>query len=422
MMPHSLPARLAATSLVIATLTSALLVAGVQLLLAQTNEATVRTRLADRAAAAATSVRVTPSGIQVRDRGSTLLQQNTWVFDVHTRLVSGQLPESNDRYTDDVRELAPSTSVRRVSDEDLALLALPVVRGGRRVATVVVTEDLGPYEGSERHSLWLALALAAAAVLLATTAAWIAARRSLRSVRSMADTADEWREQDLGARFNPGPGSDEIAHLGRTLDTMLDRIAEALAAERRLTDEIAHELRTPLAIVLAEADLARGAASDDQQAALDSIRDAALRMRSAIDTMLAVARAHSDRRVSRVGDLMAALDQPQTDLDDLLVAAPTPLLVAAVQPLLENAERHGAGDARLEVTREPRHVVVSVMDEGPGVPADQLDAVFEPGHSTRPDGSGLGLPLARRIASAVGAELVARPGPGGRFELRVPLH
>lgn len=422
-MPHSLPARLAVTSLLVATLTSALLVLGVQVLLRQTNDATVRARLADRAATAATSVRVTPSGIRVREQGLTLLQQDAWIFDVYGRMVAGRLPASNDRYSDDVRELASSTTARRLTDEDLVLLAQPVVRDGSRVATVVVSEDLGPYEGSERHSLWLTLALAAVAVFLATTAAWIAARHSLLRVRAMSDTADEWREHDLGARFNPGPGGDEIAHLGRTLDTMLDRIAETLSAERRLTDEIAHELRTPLAIVLAEADLAREGATDDQRATLEAIRDAALRMRSAIDTMLTVARARTDvRRVSRIGDLVAALDQPSTGLDDLLVPAPTPLLVAAVKPLMENAQRHGGGDPRLEVTREVRHVVVSVMDDGPGVPADQVEAVFEPGHSTREDGSGLGLPLARRMARAVGGELVARPGPGGRFELRLPLH
>ncbi|WP_331528500.1 HAMP domain-containing sensor histidine kinase [Nocardioides sp.] len=406
-----------------ATLTSALLVLGVQVLLRQTNDATVRARLADRAATAATSVRVTPSGIRVREQGLTLLQQDAWIFDVYGRMVAGRLPASNDRYSDDVRELASSTTARRLTDEDLVLLAQPVVRDGSRVATVVVSEDLGPYEGSERHSLWLTLALAAVAVFLATTAAWIAARHSLLRVRAMSDTADEWREHDLGARFNPGPGGDEIAHLGRTLDTMLDRIAETLSAERRLTDEIAHELRTPLAIVLAEADLAREGATDDQRATLEAIRDAALRMRSAIDTMLTVARARTDvRRVSRIGDLVAALDQPSTGLDDLLVPAPTPLLVAAVKPLMENAQRHGGGDPRLEVTREVRHVVVSVMDDGPGVPADEVEAVFEPGHSTRADGSGLGLPLARRMARAVGGELVARPGPGGRFELRLPLH
>jgi signal transduction histidine kinase len=408
---------------VVVTLTSALLVVGVQVLLARTNAATVHARLTDRADAAAASVRTTPAGVQVQDDGSTVLQQNSWVFDAHGRLVAGRLPAANDKYSDDVRALGFARSPRRLKDEDVAMLARPVVRDGERVATVVVSEDLGPYEGSERHSLWLTLALAGATVLLATAAAWIAAHRSLRRVRAMSDLADEWREHDLGARFDPGPGGDEIAHLGRTLDTMLDRIAEALSSERRVTDEIAHELRTPLAIVLAEADLARDGATSEERAALDAIREAALRMRSAIDTMLAVARARTDsRRVSRLGDFMTAIGQPSTDLDELLVAAPTPLLVAAVQPLLENAKRHGSGNVCLEVTREPRHVVVSVLDDGPGVSVDRLETVFEPGHSTSPEGSGLGLPLARRMAGAAGAELVARPGPGGRFDLRIPLH
>jgi signal transduction histidine kinase len=266
------------------------------------------------------------------------------------------------------------------------------------------------------------LALATMTVILATVAARVAADRSLRRVRAMADLADDWREHDQGARFDPGPGGDQIAHLGRTLDTLLDRIAEALTAERRLTDEIAHELRTPLTVILAEVDLADRSATPNQNATLEAIRDAALRMRSAIDTMLAVAREHADnRQLSRVGDLVAALDQPATPLDDLLVAAPTRLLAGALQPLLENAVRHGGGEARLEVTREPRHVVLSVLDDGPGVTAERIDAIFEPGHSTHLEGSGLGLPLARRMARAVGADLVAKPGPGGRFELRVPL-
>ena len=96
-----------------------------------------------------------------------------------------------------------------------------------------------------------------ATVAIATGAAWMAATRSLRQVQAMADLADDWREHDVGRRFDPGEGGDEIAHLGRTLDQMLDRIVDSLSAERRLTDEIAHELRTPLAVVLAEADLAR---------------------------------------------------------------------------------------------------------------------------------------------------------------------
>ena len=140
-------------------------------------------------------------------------------------------------------------------------------RGGTWVATVVAAEDHEPYERSERSAIWLSIALGAATVAIATGAAWMAATRSLRQVQAMADLADDWREHDVGRRFDPGEGGDEIAHLGRTLDDLLDRIVDALSAERRLTDEIAHELRTPLAVVLAEADLAREHATDQRERA-----------------------------------------------------------------------------------------------------------------------------------------------------------
>jgi signal transduction histidine kinase len=285
----------------------------------------------------------------------------------------------------------------------------------------VAAEYLEPYELAERHSLWLSLLLGAATVVVATAAAWVAASGSLRQVRAMSDLADEWREHDLSARFGPGPGGDEIAHLGRTLDLMLDRIVDALSAERRLSDEIAHELRTPLSVILAEADLARTSATPSQREGLDGIHEAALRMRDSIDTMLAVARAHAgteDR--ATVGELLETLGLPPSSYDGLVLAAPAFPLAAAVRPLLDNAERHGAGTPRVEVTRDGGTVVIAVLDDGPGVTVEDIEAVFEPGHTTSSDGAGLGLPLARRMARAVGADLVARPGPGGHFEVRAP--
>jgi signal transduction histidine kinase len=72
------------------------------------------------------------------------------------------------------------------------------------------------------------------------------------------------------------------------------------------------------------------------------------------------------------------------------------------------------------VSRDGRTVVIAVVDDGPGVAPTDLDRVFEPGHTTHDDGSGLGLALARRMVRAVGGDVVARPGPGGHFELRVP--
>jgi signal transduction histidine kinase len=248
----------------------------------------------------------------------------------------------------------------------------------------------------------------------------MAATRSLRQVQAMADLADDWGEHDVGRRFDPGSGGDEIAHLGRTLDQLLDRIVDSLASERRLTDEIAHELRTPLTVVLAEAELARPQASSEQREALETIHAAAVRMRDSIDTLLSVARARTSGERATVGQLMSALDLGPTAYDEMVLAAPVSPLVAALRPLLENAERHGSGETRVEVSRADRTVVFAVLDDGPGVPVDDLERVFEPGHTSNADGAGLGLSLSRRMARAVGADVVARPGPTGRFEVRVP--
>ena len=117
---------------------------------------------------------------------------------------------------------------------------------------------------------------------------------------------------------------------------------------------------------------------------------------------------------------MSALELPGTAYDGVGLAAPVSPLVAAVRPLLENAKRHGDGDPRVEVERDGRTVVIAVLDDGPGIGADDLELVFAPGHTTSTEGSGLGLSLARRMVRAVGGDIVARPGPGGRFEVRVP--
>jgi signal transduction histidine kinase len=409
---------MAATALLVSTLTAALLIVGVALLLARANDAAAQSRLDARVSAAAATVVEGPGGIRVLEQHSSLLDQDVWIFDSRGRLIDGRLPTSGLART--VTDLGAASTDGSATVDDLSFLARPVHRHGAWVATVVAAEDHEPYERAERSSIWLTIGLGVATVAIATGAAWTAATRSLRQVQAMADLADDWAEHYVGRRFDPGDGGDEIAHLGRTLDQLLDRIVDSLAAERRLTDEIAHELRTPLSVVLAEAELARPQASPEQREVLDTIHAAAVRMRDSIDTLLSVARARTSGERATVGELMAALDLGPTAYDAVVLAAPVSPLVAALRPLLENAERHGSGEPRVEVSREERTVVVAVLDDGPGVSADHLERVFEPGHTSVADGAGLGLSLARRMARAVGADVVARPGPSGRFEVRVP--
>jgi signal transduction histidine kinase len=307
-------------------------------------------------------------------------------------------------------------------------LARPIVSSGQNVAVVVAALDLTPYERSERRGLWLTIGLGALIVLAAGVAAWAAARHALRQVHRMVSRADEWQEHDLQGRFDLGPPVDELTELGGTLDRMLDRIASALRAERRLTDEVAHELRTPLAVIRSEAQLAVTADPAAKDDSLQAIVAATVQMETAIRTMLQVARSSPDGEArcdagtvlktvpatvlgSTAGQAHASVrvDDPRQPLG---IAAPQAVVCAALSPLVDNAVRHAPGQVRLSARRDGRRVVLIVEDDGPGVAPEAVEEIFR--------GKGLGLALARRLAGSVGGRVIAVATGHGRFELDLP--
>jgi signal transduction histidine kinase len=282
-------------------------------------------------------------------------------------------------------------------------------RGGPVVGVVVAGIDLKPYETSEQRGLWLSLVLGLLTVVAAGAAAWAAARFSMRQVQQMAHRADDWREHDLTGRFDLGRPRDELTELGDTLDRMLDRIAQAIQGERRLTDEVAHELRNPLAVIRSEAQFALldDDAPTSSTESLRAIVDATDRMDRSITTMLSVARSVSLVTVPPDGGLT--------------IAAPAQVVVATLAPITENALRHATSLVRLSAHEEDRRVLVSVYDDGAGVPASEREAIFVPGNTSTGGGAGLGLALARRLAHSMGAEINERGDGHGLFVVDLPL-
>jgi len=99
------------------------------------------------------------------------------------------------------------------------------------------------------------------------------------------------------------------------------------------------------------------------------------------------------------------------------------VLARILGPLIENAVRYGGSDVEVHVGRTPNDVCVTVVDQGPGVPAGEAEMIFEPGvrgSGASGEGSGLGLALARRLARSAGGDVRVQPGDGGRFEVRLP--
>jgi signal transduction histidine kinase len=325
------------------------------------------------------------------------------------------------------------------------LYAVPVVRKGRRLGTVVAGVSLQPYRRTASialvSSIILGLLLLAGVTLLAR---WLV-RAALRPVAAMTRQAADWSERDLDRRFGLGEPTDELTELAATLDRLLERLAAGLRHEQRFSAELSHELRTPLSRLSARAELAlrhpRG--EPGYREALTSILNDAAQMTRAVDALVAAARTEAgprgtsdareaaDRAVSTCGPL-AERRSVALELD---APAPGPrvgvdadLIERILNPLVENACRYGNSSVRVSVRADDGGVVFDVIDDGPGVEPADADRIFEPGvrgatseNGQAGAGAGLGLSLARRLAQAADGSVSVEPGPGGRFRVRLPV-
>lgn len=434
-MALTLRTRLTVTTAAATICAAALLVVGLQLLLARQSATDSADALQSRLDAAAATVHVGVHGRpRVWETPSRVLDQELWIYDAAGRRIDGAPPPLLLRPTVLAME-ARAGRAHAVVGGRFRVASRPVTIPGTRhvVAVVVGAMDLSPYEQSEQRGLRLSALLGLSIVVAAAAAAWVSAGSSLRHVGRMARLADDWREHNLSRRFALGPPRDELTELAHTLDRMLDRIGQALLAERRLTDEVAHELRTPLAAIRAEAELGLSNPRDHRMTteSLGGIIAGCDRMNASIHTMLTAARsAHTEDRQCL---LRPALEQLISQIRPggvhvslapvpvaWVAAAPAEVVTAAVSPLLDNALQHARSHIDISVHRHDQSLVVTVEDDGDGVSDYDRDRLFKPGWTARPDGTGFGLPLARRLARSVGGEIEAMPGDHGRFLVTLP--
>lgn len=387
--------------------------------------------LQSRLDAVAATIRPVGDTVRVLETPNDSVDQGSWVFDTTGRLREGVMPP----FRKELLAMARTRQTRTVLVGDrFRLMARPVyARHHRLIAVVAASLDVTPYQDAKSRALWLVAGLGVLTVLGSGLAAGVASRVSLAQVREMARRADAWQEHNATARFRLGSPRDELTELGQTLDHLLDRISAALQAERRLTAEVAHELRTPLAVIRTEAQLGLAANAREHDTTLERIVSQTARMDSAIQTMLAAARASNlDGEDCDLADLLSSWSpEParhaqrtlttQVPSHPVWVAAPRELVQAALSPLVDNAIRHARRQVTVSTRAETDRVVVSVLDDGPGVAPGDVDLIFRPGRSaTGHDGAGLGLPLSRRLARSVGGDTLAVAGSTGHFQLRLP--
>ena len=262
----------------------------------------------------------------------------------------------------------------------------------------------------------------------------------------MTAQATDWSEHNLDRRFGLGEPHDELTLLAATLDNLLGRVAASLRHEQRFSSEISHELRTPLTKVRAEAELAlrQERSGDSYREALRHVVSAADQMERIMETLLVAAREEVSGRhgtadaqqVARLaaescGDLASSrgIEIDVSDAgDSARVAGDSDLIERILVPVIENGCRYGR--SRVSVTSEARNgsVTYTVVDDGPGVSAAEVEPIFDPGvrgsagrNDNGAEGAGLGLALARRLARVVHGEVEAHPDEkGGRFTVVLP--
>ncbi len=333
-------------------------------------------------------------------------------------------------------------------DIDLAVLAvpLPLTSGAGSPAgtgALVVAVDAEGFNAATDQLLGLLTGGLSVVVLAMTALSWILTGRALHSVTLITEDAEGVRPRDLASGL-PVPHRDaEPARLVEALNRMLSRLDKSHASELAFAADAGHRLRTPVATLRAEAELAlRETDPAELSAALQRIVDDADQLTSIVDRMLARSRAH-DRGPEHVLDVLTAAKgrwQRQAELADITLSiradgsvSPTTScaeLAEIVEPILDNAVRHtpagGAVDIDLRVTPSPGlTLVVRVSNSGEAIPADLADHMFDAWVSDR-DASvagGLGLWLARETARDLGGDItLVHDGPRTTtFQVALPI-
>ncbi|MFD0024219.1 sensor histidine kinase [Streptomyces sp. NPDC058382] len=276
-------------------------------------------------------------------------------------------------------------------------------------------------------------------LLVVAGVTWLVTRRALRPVEGIRrEMAAITASEDLGRRV-PEPGSrDEIARLARTTNETLTALEASVDRQRRFVADASHELRSPIASLRTQLEV--GAAHPELLDVPGAVADT-VRLQALAADLLLLARLDAGERPGRARLDLGALvheevSQRTGDRIPVTVAVPEAggfevtgsrgQLARVIGNLLDNAERHAAGSVSVAVRAEAGGVVVAVTDDGAGVPEPERERIFErfvrldDARARDEGGAGLGLAIARDVATRHGGRLTVAGERGARFELWLP--
>ncbi len=321
-------------------------------------------------------------------------------------------------------------------NEPSRLLATPLALAGRKRVLVVGATSQNDAEtlASFRDELLIAGPIA---LLLASLVGYLLAGLALRQVESMRRRAAAISAETAGERLPVPRTADELQRLGRTLNEMLDRLESALQRERDFVADAGHELRTPLALLRTELELAlrHGESPAELREAIQAASGEVDRLAALAEDLLLIARADRGKLPLKVetidgGRLLetvaarfawraehAGRSLTHCNGAGVRIRGDSLRLEQALGNLVDNALRHGEGRVSLELARIEGQIELHVRDQGPGFPPHFIPHAFErftqSQRAPHGAGGGLGLSIVRAIANAHAGEAHAANPPAG---------
>jgi heavy metal sensor kinase len=320
----------------------------------------------------------------------------------------------------------------------------PVVRADQVVALLQVAQNLNEVRATLNVSLITLLLGGPILIIVAGSSGYFLAARALAPIDKITRTARHISAKDLAARLNLPETDDEVGRLAATFDSMLVRLDDAFRREQQFTADASHELRTPLAAIqtIIGSTLARRRAPAEYEQALIDLSREAEQMRTLTEGLLQLARNDAARQHAKfecidvslvLKDVVESLRPLAEDKglklidnlpdDDITLMGDSDGLIRLFVNLLDNAIKY-TEQGSITISAEPRDdkwLTVAISDTGVGIAPGHLPHIFDRFYrvdeSRSKDGIGLGLAIARSIASAHGGEITveSRVGEGTTF-------
>ncbi len=389
--------------------------------------------------------------------GFSPMEHHFDILDPRRRFEQGQPGSRSDEFPISAQALERATrgesSFETVMIDELVpvrVLTVPVLDSGRLVNLVRVGMSLENMYKTRRRFLFIMAAVFPLGLILAGGGGWILARRALRPVDQMTQTARKISGEHLNQRLHESGNHDELDRLARTLNDMLDRLHGAIDQMRRFSADASHELQTPLTILKGEMEVAllKTRTPEEYQEVLVSGLEEIDRINHLVEGLLLLARADSgmlrlDLQALVLNGLLKKTIQQLTPLANsrslrfkfrpstvVSVRGDSEHLRRVFLNLFTNAIKHSRADEVIEVRLllEERWAVIEVADSGAGIPQDEQKLIFNRFHrlsasrsAAAEEGVGLGLSIALSIVEAHGGtiQLDSTPEIGSTFSVRL---